>query len=195
MTEGKNRSVSWISWLLGASGLALAFTWGLAEGTLFFLVPDLVLTLTALFSFKIALRQTGAAVIGAMIAGALMFSWSSVDYAQSSDVVMSVPFVNESMTDTVRADLDADGALGLLKGPFSGIPYKVYAIEAPGRVGLLPFLIATIPARLERLFSGVLLFAAIGYWQRRRIQTKPHLALIGYGLYWSVLYTWYWTSI
>lgn len=194
-TTQSDASPKWVTVLLGLGGLIAAFTWGFAEGTLFFIVPDILLTLTALFSIKKALLQTSLAVCGALLAGLLLFTWANRDYAQAYETVMSVPFVDETMADVVREDLKTHGAVGLLRGPFSGIPYKLYAVEAASRVDLAPFLLATIPARFERLLSGILLFSAIGYWQRKRIITNPKLALIGHAIYWIVLYAIYWGAI
>jgi len=47
--DSRAAQLSWVQWMLGWPGIALAFVWGLAEGTLFFVVPDVLLSLAALF--------------------------------------------------------------------------------------------------------------------------------------------------
>src|SRR5438477_284572 len=69
-----------LPWLLGIPGMALALVWGFAEGSFFFIVPDVVISLTALFSIKRSLQQMGLVVIGSLLAGILLFQWSQADY-------------------------------------------------------------------------------------------------------------------
>lgn len=182
----------WLGRLLGASGLWLAFAWGWAEGTLFFVVPDLVLTATALFGFRRALRQTLLVVAGSLLAGAMMFLWARHDAPGARAAVMAVPFVKPAMAETVRNDYEWQGAAALLRGPLSGIPYKIYAVEAPAHVSLTAFLLASVPARLERLVSGLLLFGAAGRLLRGKIARYPGRALAAHAVYWVIAYAFYW---
>lgn len=178
----------WLPRLLGTPGLIVATLWGFAEGTLFFIVPDLILTLTALFSIKRASLQTAAVTVGALIAGGLMFTWSTHDPAAAAQAVASVPLVKTEMAATVQTSYETHGASALLRGPLNGIPYKIYAIQAPAHLPLGTFLLMSIPARLERLASGLLLFGAIGFWQRKRITRHPNRALAIWASYWALIY-------
>ncbi|MDB2682040.1 hypothetical protein N9Z14_05535 [Opitutales bacterium] len=65
-------------------GLIIAFVWVFAEGTLFFIVPDLLLALTALISIKRACLQAAAVTVGALLAGTLMFTRSVHDTSAAS---------------------------------------------------------------------------------------------------------------
>ncbi len=177
--------------LLGAPGLALASLWGFAEGTLFFIVPDLILTLAALFFIKRACLQALAVTAGALLAGLLMFNWASHHKTAATRAVLAVPLVKDEMAVTVQNAYQTDGAIALLKGPLNGIPYKLYAIKAPGQISLPTFLLMSIPARLERFASGLLLFGAIGFWQRKRIQRHPNRAMAAWAVYWGLIYTAY----
>ncbi len=182
----------WRDRLLGTPGLVIALIWGFAEGSLFFIVPDVLLCLTALFSLWRALTQTLMTVVGSLLAGCLLFAWASHDAPAAQRTVQAVPFVTPAMADQVVRDLDQHGARALLLGPFSGIPYKVYAVNAPGRVALPSFLVVTVPARLERLVGGVLLFAAIGWGLRRRGIVVERWGVALHAGYWSVVYLLYW---
>lgn len=185
----------WLAWWLGGAGLALAFGWGFAEGTFFFVVPDLVPTLTALFCWRVAARQTACVLAGSLCAGALMFGWASHSPESARAAVLRVPFVRETMVGRVRDDYAIAGARGLLRGPFSGVPYKIYAVEAPGRTGLGEFLIWSVPARLQRFAGGVLVAALIGWAARRPIRRRPWIAVAAWAAYWAALYGWYWSTI
>jgi len=181
-------------WLLDWPGVALAFVWGLAEGCFFFIVPDILITLAAIFSPRRSLFHIAAVVIGSLIAGSSMYAWAASRPANARAAVARVPFVTTSMFDTVAADLQRDGAWGLCRGPLSGIPYKVYAVEAPTYVPLGAFLLASVPARLERLLVTWILFAAAGTaaqfsWMQRR------WLIAGHAIYWTAVYAYYWKAL
>ena len=57
-------------------GTVLVFLWGFAEGTLFFILPDVPLSFVALFLPRRALLHMAAIVAGAVLAGAVMFTWA-----------------------------------------------------------------------------------------------------------------------
>jgi hypothetical protein len=189
--NSKSTQSQWLSLLLGTQGLIVAALWGFAEGTLFFIVPDLILTLTALFSLKRACLQAVVVTAGALIAGSLMFSWSTQDKAAATQAVAAVPLVKAEMTLTVQNSYQAHGAGALLRGPLNGIPYKLYAIEAPAQLPLSTFLLMSIPARLQRFVSGLLLFGGVGWWQRQRIARHPNRALALWAAYWLLIYAAY----
>ncbi len=140
-----------------------AFSWGFAEATLFFIVPDVLLTWRALDDLRGALRACLAALLGALPGGALMWAWGRADIESAQWLVELVPAVGADMMDEVRHAIAARGAAAVLLGPLVGEPYKVYAIQCgAGGVGLLPFLIVSVPARLARflLLTFVAAFAA-----------------------------------
>ena len=185
----------WRRHLTGPAGAAAALAWGFMEGMLFFIVPDVLLTLTALFDFKSAWRQTLLAVAGSLAAGAVLFTWAVHSPENAARVVTAVPFVRPAMVERVRSDLAEAGPYALLRGPLSGIPYKLYAVEAPAVMGLGAFLAISVPARLERLVTGLLLFGAAGWFFRRGIQAHPRRAAVGHMIYWIVVYACYWIPL
>lgn len=183
------------SWILRGPGLGLGLLWGFAEGTLFFIIPDLVITFTALFSFKQSLKQLAVVLAGSLLGGWILFSLAARDYPAARKAVDGVPFVSERMFEATRSDYETSGVWALCKGPLSGIPYKVYAVEAPGHASLLSFLLVSIPGRLERLAITWVLFAGVGLALRKRIARFPGWAVLGYGLYWIAVYAYYWSVI
>jgi len=62
--------------LAGSGGLALSFFWGFFEATFFFVVPDVLLSLVVIVSFRRVWRHIAAAIGGAVCGGALMFFWA-----------------------------------------------------------------------------------------------------------------------
>jgi len=179
-------------WLLGKPGIAVALLWGFAEGTLFFILPDVPLSFVALFRPRRALLHIAAIVVGAVLAGTLMFTWS--EHSQSARrAVEHVPAVTPSMFVRAEQDLRDYGIWGTGLGPVRGIPYKVYAVEAPAHSSLWMFLLVTIPARLWRLVMVWLGFAGAGAILRRlgRVSIAPAL----HAIFWAVTYAIYWTKV
>lgn len=182
----------WIGWLTRRPGIALAFFWGFAEGTFFFILPDVPLSLAAMYRPRRALAHIVAIVAGAVFAGALMFTWSAhSDGARRA--VARVPAVTPAMFASAEQDLRERGAWGTSLGPVRGIPYKVYAVEAPAHSALWIFLLVTIPARLWRLIVVWLGFAGAGEILRRLGRTS--LAPVLHSVFWIVTYAIYWANV
>jgi hypothetical protein len=186
---------AWVNWLDGMPGLGLAFLWGLAEGTFFFVVPDVVISLAAMLRPSRAWRHIVAAIAGSTIAGALLFSWSSSNPDGARQAIARVPFVTARMFTQVRASFQAHGLGAVFLGPLSGTPYKIYAVEAPQFVGRAAFLMATIPARGERFLFVWALFGAGGTLLRRFLGRTALQLAIRHGLFWVVFYAIYWSVI
>ena len=168
-----------------------AFIWGLAEATLFFIVPDVLLSFIAQRrGWRTAVRAAGATVVGALIGGAFMFLWAKQDIAAVWQTLDLVPFITPGLLDRVQNELAAHGILAMFTGAFTGAPYKIYAALA-GSAGLnLPgFLILSAVARGARFLAaiGLTLLASrtASPWLDRRGQT---IALAGF---WIVFYAIY----
>jgi len=185
----------WVARLLGRPGIGGSFAWGLAEGTLFFVVPDVLLSLAALFSPRRASLHMVAAILGAVLAGAFLFQWARSSEATARTWIAGVPFVSAEMFEQVDHDYRALGAAALFKGPAYGIPYKIYAVEAPKHIPLSALLLVTIPARLERLLLAWLFFSAVGLALRRWRPQRPGLLVGAHALFWAAFYAYYWSVI
>jgi hypothetical protein len=180
-------------WLADPRWRWLAFAWGAAEASFFFLVPDMWLTLVALVAPRRVWAHLAAAMAGALLVGALMFQWSASTPSARS-FVATVPRVSASMFDQADADLRAHGALGAVAGPARGIPYKVYAVQAPRHaITLGAFVTASVPARLWRMLLMVMVFAAIGAALRKFGKSRWAIAL--HAIFWITSVTAYWLSI
>lgn len=189
--NGQHAAPRWAARLLGRQGMALAGLWGFAEGTLFFVVPDVVLSLAALAGGRRALPHVAAAVLGALVAGAVMYSWSAADYQAASEAVKGVPFVREAMFARVDEGLEQEGALALFRGSVTGVPYKIYAVEAPGRMAAAAFLAWTVPARGARFLLVWGMFSVLGGWLRRRHPGNWRLLAGLHAALWIPFYLYY----
>lgn len=130
-----------------------AFTWGFAEATLFFVVPDVLLSFIALKrGAKAGAVASVFAAFGAGAGGALMFAWSAENAEAARAAVLAVPAINEEMAQGAAHAVAAHGWFwATLLGPLSTTPYKLYAILAPhAGAPLLVFAAASVAARLPR---------------------------------------------
>jgi membrane protein YqaA with SNARE-associated domain len=178
--------------MTGWPGTALALFWGFAEGTLFFILPDVPLSFVAMFRPRRALLHMAGIVAGALLAGGVMFAWSARS-DEARIAVLKVPAVSQSMFDRAEADWNRYGAWGVALGPVRGIPYKVYAVQALGHMSLGRFLVVTVPARLWRFVLVWIGFAGAGLVLRKvgRASWAPLL----HAAFWIVTYAIYWTTV
>lgn len=181
----------WGDLIEGSTGVGLAFLWGLAEGTLFFIVPDVLISLVALVRPRNAWRHILVAIAGSMLAGIMLFGWSSQSPKSAAHAVAGVPLVNAEMFTQVDQSLRTHGKSAVMLGPLRGIPYKVYAVEAPRFLSEAAFLSITIPARGLRfvLVWGVFGFARI-VLQKWSPRTYAQLAA-GHACVWFAIYAFY----
>lgn len=139
---------------LATPGAAL---WGLAEATVFFIVPDVLLSFIAQISLKRALLAALAAVAGALAGGALLHAFASADPQAAQALLLRVPGISPELVGRV-AGLIGQGLLsGMIAGSLSGAPYKIFAVEAATTgVPLWALLVASLPARLLRFALAAL---------------------------------------
>jgi len=175
--------------------MTLALAWGCAEATLFFFVPDIIITLAALFAPRRSAWHLTAVVAGAVAGGAVMYAWSVARPESAKTAVASVPFVYPWMFASVSAGYEQLGIWAPCFGVASGIPFKIYAIEAPAHVRLVPFMLVSVPARLERLLLSWACAAAVGMLASQQIHSRPRIWLAMHLALWTVFYAWYWTAI
>jgi len=183
-----NRVVSWLArW-----GVWAAFAWGLAEATLFFIIPDVIVGAVSLFQPRRAAAAVGAAIGGAMVGGVVLVLVAQSLGPSLIEVIEDVPGIPREMVTAAQVDLDAHGGAALLLAPLSGTPYKIYAAEWGVRGWGLPALLAwTIPARALRLVPVAVLAAGVGLVLRRNLVRRPWLWLGLYGLIWTGVYVLY----
>ena len=171
--------------------LVLAFAWGVAEATVFFVVPDVLITALALRSRRTALLACVAAVAGALLGGTITYAWGIRDPLGARQFFDLLPAIGPAMMDGVTRDLQQMGALAILAGPMVGVPYKLFAAQAAAAGFSLPlFLLISIPARGMRFVLLALLTNAAAGWLRPRVGTRAVLLI--YAVLWTVNYGLYW---
>ena len=168
--------------------------WGLAEATVFFIVPDVLLSFIAQVSLKRALLAALAAVAGALVGGALLHAFANADPQAAQALLLNVPGISPELVARV-AELTEHGQLaGMVAGSLSGAPYKIFAVDAAtAGVPLWAFLMASAPARLLRfalvaLASWLVLARLLGHLALR----TRRLLLAGF---WLAFYAGYFTAM
>jgi membrane protein YqaA with SNARE-associated domain len=175
-----------------ASFFALA--WGFAEATLFFIVPDVLLSWFALRSRKSALLACLWAAAGALLGGTALWFIGSENPQPIQKVFTYLPAITANMISDVRAQIAEIGLVALFVGPLIGTPYKIYAVEAASMgYGLGVFLLISLPARLLRfvvvsVVAGTIAKALQPKLGRRHLRTI-HIVfwLLLYGFYFSLM--------
>jgi membrane protein YqaA with SNARE-associated domain len=181
--------------MLGRPGLAAAFLWGLAEATFFFIIPDVFLSFVAVLDRRATWKHIVAALAGALLGGALLFHWSQADPGAAHAAVARVPFITPEMFAEVNSGLDKMGLLAVLTGSVSGIPYKLYAVEAPRVSTQSAFLLATPPARAVRFTLLWMIFGVAAGWLRKRYARSTRKLAYIHAVIWIVSYAFYWGRI
>ncbi|MDF2759595.1 MAG: hypothetical protein K0S99_2227 [Thermomicrobiales bacterium] len=185
----------WEAFARSRSAAVVAFGWGFAEATLFFVVPDVWIGLLALFSWRAGLRAVVWAVMGALVGGALMYGvGAQFDRDSSARLLDAVPAISLGMVERVEEEMRDHGPPSMLLGPLRGTPYKIYARTAGVQEQPLgTVLLWTIPARGAR-FVLIAAVSALYGWLVRRITSRTGLLLGPYLLAWTLFYVGYfWT--
>lgn len=179
---------------LGRGPEALAAAWGFAESTLFFLVPDVLLTWLALTVPRRGLRACYWALGGALAGAAVMIAWAARAPAGVEAALLVVPGISPPLLELVRGQLVAEGLPAILMGPVQGIPYKVYVVEATV-LELSPWwlLAVSVPARLLRFLLLTLLAIGIARGPLRRLSTRTLRVL--HVVAWTVFYVVYFLAM
>ena len=158
-----------------------AFVWGVAEATLFFIVPDVVLSYIGVRQgSRAAAKASLIAAAGAATGGVIMYLWSQSDPAAAHAAVAAVPAISAEMIARAQDAMSSDWFGATFLGPLTSTPYKVYAILAPQNgVPLWSFALASIIARLPR-FLGVGIGSALiaAYLRRWKLPERTILGIL-----------------
>lgn len=171
--------------------MIIAALWGFAEATLFFLVPDIWLSVLAVrHGWKRGLAASMVALAGALVGGLAMYGWGASDAATAREVLIRVPAIDPAMIMEVRNTLATDGIVAIFLGPLYGIPYKIYAVEAAAAgFGPALFLAISIPARLFRFLVVTFVCGAASMTISRWLDLRWRTGLLG--VIWIAFYFFY----
>ena len=169
--------------------IAAAAAWGLAEATLFFVVPDVLLTWLAAFRPRLAWAAVAACLAGALAGGFAMHAAGRDSPGSMRALLDRVPAIDPALVSRTGAALEAGYGRQMLRAGFSGVPYKILAVESGARSrGLATFLGWSVPARLPRWVLVVLVARGVATAVRARM-ARPDRVLWGlWAALWSIVY-------
>lgn len=170
--------------------MAAAGLWGLAEATVFFIVPDVLLSWLALKDLGKALRACLWALAGALLGGAVIYYLGASNPEPVRAVFAALPGISDATIGDVSLQLQETGLLALFIGRLIGTPYKIYALEAAALgLGPLPFLLVSVPARVIRFVLVASVFALLARYLRRIASLTAIRVMHLAG--WAAFYAWY----
>ncbi len=172
------------------SANVLAFVWGLAESTVFFIVPDVLLTRLALSDFRRACVAGLWAATGALFGGTALWFAARHDAAQFFlNAFDWLPGISRGLIVRTAQALDAHGLTAVATGALSGQPYKLYAVHAGAQdIPLTGFLIVSAVAR----FARFTLTTTVAWLAGRVLRHLPEASRLRLHLYaWLIFYSCY----
>lgn len=166
------------------------FIWGFSEATLFFIIPDVLLSFYAIQTKSI--RKVSIAnlvcVFGAMVGGTLMYMLSQSD-VDTLSILLNIPAIHSHMVEHAENQLSSNVFTALITGPLFGVPYKIFATVAHEYTNLFTFLVVSIPARLARFAAISALSYILSHIVFKQLELKKKYLIwfsvwiIGYSAY------------
>lgn len=175
---------------MGIILLVLSALWGFAEATLFFIVPDVLLTFVVIWSFPYGLLGCLFALIGALAGGLVMYNFGKRQPDKALRVLGKIPAISETMIASAGTKLSQHGTTAMIRSVFRGVPYKIFAVQA-SRYGISRrrFLLASFPARIMRFLIAVLAMGLFAHVLFPAVTLEVKMAVCG--LLWIGFYIFY----
>ncbi|KFE41237.1 hypothetical protein [Staphylococcus agnetis] len=169
----------------------LAILWGFSEATLFFIIPDVLLTFVAITyqRKRVVVKVVMSALLGALIGGACVYIASLYDDKLTLNMLLNVPSVQTYMVDHVITSMNDNPAYALITGPLFGVPYKLFAFIAPQHLNIITFLLISIPARLVRFIIVTSLAYVLSHYVFKWLQYRYKIMI--WLIVWIIVYAIY----
>ena len=152
------------------AGLVTMALWAFGEAMAWPLLPEFALVILGLAAPRQMARLTLVAAAASLAGGATMYLLAA------HGVTLPAPLTTPLMHETAAAQVAAHGSGAVAGQPMSGIPYKVYgAATGQAHAGLVPFLVASAPARGLRIVIVGALTALVGVAIMRWRRCYPYL--------------------
>ena len=176
----------------------VAFLWGWAEATWFFIIPDFWLTFTVFWGWRCALTSVLASLLGALVGATSYYLMGDGLRDQLGHFWQISPGYSAAMFEAIARHL-LEGATGLVYGPWQGLPYRFYLHQAYLQQLDLPSLWGwTVLARLPRLVLAPLMVGTVTAVLDRQMRVlelnfpwRSRLVILLLGI-WVLIYYDYW---
>jgi len=145
------------------AAIALVFVWSVVEALWWPLIPDFLVAPLAIAAPSRALVLAGTATLGSVTGGVVAFHLGEVGELLAAHA----PLVTPAMHEQAATWMNDEGAMGLLRQPLSGIPYKAFALRAADQLSLGGFVAFSALARGLRIVAVAAIFAGGGVALRK----------------------------
>lgn len=143
------------------AALRLCFLWGFLEGFLWPIIPEFVLVPLAFVAPRRGVALVGSTLAGSVCGGILAYVLSLT--VAGPWMLERAWLVTDPMRDAAASWLEQSGALGLLHQPLSGVPYKVFGLQAGSHMDPFSFVVVSTLVRGGRMAVVALIAAAFGW--------------------------------
>ncbi len=186
-----------ISSLAADRGLAkhAGFWWGFAEGVLFFIVPDVYISLATLFSLGAGAIAWAWSIIGSLAAVTLIYVNMRLgfDYVGLLD---AVPGISPGMVARVTRQLSTGGLPFTPLLVLGGVPFKVYSgVAFSLGMPFLAVMLWTVFARVVRIAPTFVITGALRLVLARRIDRNAVTWVVLLAVFWIVFYVYYFNAM
>lgn len=135
----------------------MVLLWAAGEAIVWFVIPEFLLVLMIFMKIK-RKRELVKYDVAGTVAGTLI----ALGLHLPSDVLLKMPYVYQGMITQVGHWFDANGILGILYQPFSGVPFKIFNALALDYGFFIPlYIILAISARVLRYIVAYQVMNAI----------------------------------
>ena len=166
--------------------------WSAAEAAIFFIVADVPISWIAVRSgTKAAMLAAVVAAVASAAGAAIVFLWARHDPAGAASAMTALPAIDANLIARAAAGY-REGPLAMLAGSFSGIPFKLSALEAAKRPDYSLLLLAPV-IRLPRFLLVALFVGGVSKLLSRWFDVRRRLALLGVS--WIAFYAFYFTAM
>jgi hypothetical protein len=179
---------------MGVIWIVAVALWGVAEASFFFVVPDVLITFVVMrFGLRHGLLLCVIAALFAAFTGYGLWLWGAHDPEAARHAMLMVPAIGPDLLARAQGEIAIGWPSHLVTGAMTGVPYKLYAVEAGARgIDPLFFIPMSFIARLSR-FVLTAVGAAIG----REAVVRIGRSNWRYGIWalaWIATYGFYWTT-
>jgi hypothetical protein len=170
------------------AALTIVAIWSAAEAAIFFLVADIPISWVAVrHGTRAAVIASIVAAIASIIGTLVVLAWAGSDPNDAARTMAALPGIDPSLV-AEAADRYRKGPHAVLAGSFSGIPFKLFALEA-AKEKAVGFLLLAPLLRLPRFLAVALFAGTVSRTLERRISVRQRLALLA--VLWIAFYTFY----
>lgn len=174
------------------AALTVVGIWSAAEAAVFFLVADIPISW---ISVRKGVRAGVVAAVIAAIASVLgtlaVLIWAGSDAAGATRTMAALPAIDAQMVEDAASRF-RQGPFAVLAGAFSGIPFKLFALEA-AKEGATGFLLLAPLLRLPRFLAVALFSAAVSARLDKWMSFRQRLALLL--ALWTLFYAFYFNAM